>query len=212
MKTFTKHDFNPTACQREIAEFKVLLDSKSVLSESKDILPFFRARPNLCAFMGTYAPYIEKFDRIAYEYQIFGDFACDLVIGDSTRAWYCFVEFENASPTSIFEKKPPKTTPEWATRFEHGFSQIVDWFWKLEDMKLTIDLQSRFDANFIRYQGLLVIGRDDSGMELRDTHRKSWRVDKVVIDSRSIICITFDQLYRDLNDRMEMYLALAASI
>ena len=55
-----------------------------------------------------------------------GNFLSDLVVGDSVTQSYCFVEFEEAAPTSLFVSKPDISTPEWSPRFERGFSQIVD--------------------------------------------------------------------------------------
>lgn len=202
MKTFLKHTFDPNACLNEVTDLRSLLNAKAVLSERNDILPFFRARPNLSAFLGSYFPKLRSFDRLAYEYQLFGDLSCDLVVGDSTTGWYCFIEFENADEHSIFQTKRPKTTPEWSTRFEHGFSQIIDWFWKLEDFRHTADLQSRFERNLVRYYGMLVLGRDRD-LEYREKLRKEWRLEKVVIDSKQIYCVTFDELCDDLENKLK---------
>lgn len=207
MKSFLKLDFDPLVCQEELNDFKDLLARKPALSEAGDILPFFSNRKHLSAFVGSYFPYIERFDRVAFEYQLFGDFSCDLVVGDSSTGWYCFVEFENADNKSVFEKRKPKETPEWSRRFEHGFSQIVDWFWKLDDMKKTTDLESRFERNLIQYYGMLVVGRDEN-LEFRERDRKRWRLGKVLIDSKQIFCVTFDELYSDLNGRLQNYFAI----
>lgn len=211
MKSFLKFDFDPHACQNELGEFKNLLDSKPALSEANDILPFFSSHKHLSAFLGSYFTYIEKFDRLAFEYQLFGDFSCDLVVGDSDKGRYCFIEFENASHNSVFEKKRTKETPEWGTRFEHGFSQIVDWFWKLDDMKNTTDFQNRFERNLSQYFGMLVVGRD-THLEHREKDRKQWRLNKVLIDSRYIFCVTFDELYVDLNNRLQRYISIGKSL
>ena len=32
-----------------------------------------------------------------------------------------------------------------------------------------------------------------------------WRLNKVLVDSRKVICITFDQLARDMRDRLSLY-------
>ncbi|WP_313926667.1 hypothetical protein [Anabaena sp. FACHB-1237] len=36
--------------------------------------------------------------------------------------------------------------------------------------------------------------------------RLKWRLNKVLVDSRKIICITFDQLTRDIRDRISLYI------
>ena len=92
MKTLRNFKFDPRCCRKELDEFGALLHSKKVMDERKDILPFFRAREHLSAFMASYIPDIVEFDRLAFEYSLFGDFTCDLVVGDSKSAYYCFIE------------------------------------------------------------------------------------------------------------------------
>jgi hypothetical protein len=209
MKTFLTFDFSLKQCAEELQRFKALLDSQQNLREKEDILPLFNECKHLSAFLGSYSPYVGNFDRLAFEYELFGDFACDLVVGDSTTNRYCFIEFENANERSIFDKKKNKYAPEWGARFDHGFSQIIDWFWKLDDVKSTVDWKDRFgDKATVSYYAILVVGRDTS-LGYRETHRKQWRLDKVKIDSREILCLTFDQLYKDLNQRIQNYIYLA---
>jgi hypothetical protein len=69
-------------------------------------------------------PKINRFDLLATEFSLFGDYACDLVVGGSVNRDFCLVEFEDASPQSVFVKKKGKSTPEWSPRFDRGFSQI----------------------------------------------------------------------------------------
>jgi hypothetical protein len=203
MKTFIKWDFDPKLCRTELEEFKALLNRNSTLTETV-IRQFFRKRKHLSAFIGSYSSHIDSFDRLAFEYVLFGDFACDLVVGDSAKSGYCFVEFEDATPTSIFKPQGQKATLEWSPRFEHGFSQIVDWFWKLDDMKGTVDFQSQFGRDYINYNGMLILGRSDD-LDYKEQMRLRWRLDKVLIDSKQITCVTFDQLYTDLDIRLSRY-------
>jgi hypothetical protein len=60
------------------------------------------------------------------------------------------VEFEDAASKSIFVSKSGKNTPEWSSRFEKGFTQILDWFWKLDDLEKTDAFEDRFTARNIR--------------------------------------------------------------
>jgi hypothetical protein len=141
---------------------------------------------------------------VAYEYDLFGDFACDLVVGDSVTRTYGFIEFEDASPNSIFVQRGARVTPEWSPRFEHGYSQIVDWFCKLNDMEKTDEFDTRFGGRSIKYFGLLVIGRSET-FTPRESRRLAWRQDRTVVNSRHIRCVTFDQLAEDLTERMKIY-------
>jgi hypothetical protein len=191
-------------CFAELKEFEDLLLTKDELSESKDILPFFRSRLNLSAFIAYYAPSMITFDRIKHEFSFFGDFRADLVVGDATHHTYCFIEFEDAAKNSIFTTKRGKSTSEWSPRFEHGFSQIIDWFWKIDDLKNTDSARNIFGDSNIEIYGIIVIGRDKFLSE-PDRRRLKWRLNKVVVDSRKVICITFDQLAKDIRDRLSLY-------
>lgn len=197
MKTFDSINLDVDKCKVEIGDFKTLLDSKPHLKEREELLPHFRSNTNLSALIGTYVADIRNPDKIAYEYDLFGDFACDLVVGDSSSKTYLFVELEDAAPNSIFQK-PAKFTPEWSQRLEHGYSQIIDWFWKLEDQCRTSDFKHRFGSDNISYHGLLIVGRS-STLSDREGQRLKWRQDKTIVNSNRISIITFDQLYEDLN-------------
>jgi Domain of unknown function (DUF4263) len=182
----------------------------SVLEEQKHILPFFRQHRNIAALIGHLYSDCVRIDRIAYEFDIFGDHAADLVVGDASRRNYSFIEFEDAAPDSIFRREGKKDTLAWGPRFERGYSQIMDWFWKLDDLSRTDTLRHRFeDARTIRYHGLLVIGRTPH-LEPLERARLSWRRDRVVVDSKHIYCVTFDELRDDLRDKLRLF-GLAAA-
>ena len=113
-------------CRSQFVEFKTLLDSKTDLAEATDVLPFFKERRQLAVLLGAFNPRISWADRIAHEFDVFGNFACDLAVGEWATGSYCFIEFEDAQQNSVFEKQGKKATREWSRRFDHGFSQIVD--------------------------------------------------------------------------------------
>lgn len=204
MKEFDPLQFEIRKCRDELNEYHQLLNSRVELDEREHILPFFRERRHLSAFLASYVPNLSRFDRIAYEFDIFGDFTADLAIGDTRNKTYCLVEFEEGHPDSIFTKKPGKVTPEWSKRFDHGYGQVIDWFWKLEDVQRTDDFENRFGANSVNYHGLLVIGRT-AEMSLRERKRLKWRLDRTVVNSKFILCVTYDDLYEHLNDRLRTY-------
>ena len=68
MKTFDKHTFSVTECEKELQEFKALLSANSELDERKEILPFFRQRRHLSSFIATYVNDIINADRLAFEF------------------------------------------------------------------------------------------------------------------------------------------------
>jgi len=181
-----------------------LLKSSPELSERKDILPFFKNRIQLSAFIGTYDPDIGPASDLAFDFSFVGDFAADLALGCRAKNHYLAVEFEDGRTNSIFKKLVKKSTTEWSTRFDHGFSQLVDWFCALDDYKKTDKFKNQFGNGHITFSGLLVIGRN-AGVSDADRARLDWRTDKVLVDSHSIFCMTFDDLYEYLANRPKYY-------
>jgi hypothetical protein len=204
MKKLTKHSFDKKQCRIEWREFDALLKSKPTLDESKDILPFFKQRRDLSLLITWSFPHIKNADLFAHEYTINGDFRADLVVGDSSTNSYLLVEFENGSSDSVFKKKKGKATPDWASRFESAFSQLVDWLWKLDDMRSTQAFIDAFGMRQAKFQGLIVIGKDMQ-LDSEATSRLKWRIDKVVVDSNFVTCVSFDQLVEDLDFRLTNY-------
>lgn len=204
MKEFNSVNWDVEQCRQELEAFRALLASSPSLQEREHILPFFRQHRLLAAYLGSYHSRLAHHDLVAYEYDLFGDFACDLAVGDSRNHIFGFVEFEEAAGSSVFVKRAGKTTLEWAPRFVQGYCQIVDWFYKLDDMERTIEFENRFGATTIDYFGLLVIGRSHSLSE-RDQRRLHWWEEKILVNSCKIHCVTFDQLCLDLADRLEKF-------
>lgn len=204
MKTFEPLAFDPARCRKELGQLQNWLARRPVLDETKYILPFFRRRRHLAAFIASYSPNIIRFDRLAFEYPLFGDFTCDLAVGDSVKRAYCFIEFEDAGPNSLFVRRGKKSTREWSSRFDHGYSQIIDWFGKLEDMRKSDAFAARFGARSIRYAGILVVGRDQYLLP-GERERLEWRRNNVVVASQKIEAVTFDGLLQDLQGRLETF-------
>src|SRR4051812_41598714 len=94
-KVLEKFAFSPLACRVELRDFEQLLQ-RDELSEGQDILPFFETHSHLSSLIGMLNRSIGRIDLLAHEYDIFGDFRSDLVVGDSARFAYTLVEFEDA--------------------------------------------------------------------------------------------------------------------
>lgn len=203
LKDLRPVEFSPLACAQELQRFKRLLDGNKELSEGRQILPFFKRSRHLSALVGACNPYVGSFDCLAYEFDLFGDFACDLVVGDRTRQAFTLLEFEDATRKTLF-CKGTKFTHEWGRRYEHGFSQLVDWFWRIKDQQQTGAFKERFGSNDVRFTGMLVLGRN-SFIGERERRRLNWRSEKVLIDSNTITCMTFDDLYTFLRDKLTSF-------
>jgi hypothetical protein len=206
MTPFEPFVFSKRMAEQELEELKQLLDahSNSPLRERDHILPFFQSHRQLAALVGSYNLGTIRLDRIAFEFDLFGDYKADLVIGDSENHQYCFVEFEDAAATSVF-KQTPRATPDRSPRFEHGFSQIIDWILWLDNQRGTTAYTSRFGVSSIQFVALLVIGRDRFVEATPLRERLTWRSEQVIVASRKVNCVTYDRLYRDLSARSKIF-------
>ena len=208
MKTFETIIPDREQCKKELDEFRNLLkDPQKELSESGELLPFFHKSKQLTALLGTFHPGISITDMIAHEFDL-DDYYCDFVVGDRERGAFCFVEFEDATRTSVFTPGD-RFVPQWSSRFEHGFSQLVDWAFKLSDMEKSIDtFEKKFGTRITDFMSLLVIGRD-SFLEKPELNRLKWRCHKVVVNSQQVRCVTFDQLLHEMQYAVNTYPAAA---
>jgi hypothetical protein len=85
MTPFQNLAIDLSTCRAEVEELRGLLAGNKTLKEREQILPFFKQRRHLSAFIASYSPNIIRFDRLALDYQLFGDFTCDVAVGDSAR-------------------------------------------------------------------------------------------------------------------------------
>jgi Shedu protein SduA, C-terminal len=206
MTSFDSISFSSQRAEADLGQFKRLLDmhSRTPLRERERILPFFQSHRQVAALIGRYNFKLITSDQIAFEFDIFGDHKADLVVGDSRRNQYCFIEFEDGAETSVF-KKSGKATSEWSPRFDHGFNQIIDWIYWFDNQRGTAPYLSRFGVAPIQFVAVLVIGRDRFLEKPLDRERLVWRSEHVIVASRKVNCITYDQLYRDLSDWLKLF-------
>ena len=196
--------FDRAKFQQELQAFGDLLKSKADLSERDDIQPFFKKSKHLTAFMGTFALSIAVATEICFEYEFFGDFKADILLGSRQEKEFCVVEFEDGKQDSIFKKQKKRKNPEWSARFEHAFSQITDWFYNLEDFKNTQGFSATFGPGHTSFSGLLVMGRSASLDDAKKSRLK-WRTDTVSIGRHKVGCITFDDLHAGLRRKFDFY-------
>jgi len=207
MKRFVEVSPDADQFQLELRAFGSLLNSKANLLERKDIKPLFESSRQLAAALGTYIPGIDLTNLLAFEFALSGDFTADLVVGNRQLQNFCMVEFEDGTSDSIFAAQPNRSMREWGRRFEHGFSQLVDWFCKIDDIKNESGFRENFGHGHVRFHGLLVIGRSAS-LSDRDRRRLEWRSEHVVVNSHQIQCVTYDQVYADLIRRASQFTGL----
>lgn len=203
MPDFTHHTLDLSAARKQVVELKSLLDESDDLSEAT-FRDFFETRMDLRALVGSYDSSILFPDRLAWEYPIFGDFRADFAVGDWTRKAFTFVEYEDAGPNSLFVKQGDRPNREWSRRFDAGYSQIIDWFYKLQVMTNTPDMEARFGSRTIRYSGVLIAGRSKH-LQAGEKLRLEWRQSHVVVNSKHVRCVTYEQLLEDMTFCLDRY-------
>ena len=71
-------------------------------------------------------------------------------------------------------------------------------------MKGSVTFRDMFGDSDAHYQAMLIIGRDQEWAE-RELSRLRWRLNKVLVDSRPVICKTMDQLWSELQETLTWY-------
>lgn len=178
--------------------FKDLLDTAR-MDEQEHILPLFRQHAHLGALLSRVYFIDPAQSQLAMRLELnVGFFRADLVVADLHRNHYLLVEFEHGHHDSIFARGQ-RSTPEWSKTFEHGYSQIVDWFWWLARNEGSGEYHRLFLRETPTITGLLVIGRDLPTYEAELRERLAWRMEYSVINSRKIYVSTYDELFRALD-------------
>ncbi len=100
MSQLTSLKFDLKQFKVELQEFNTLLVTQTELSERAEILPFFKSRLHLSlgiSWLGNVLP-----ETYAHEFNLWGKFQSDLVVGSTSKRHFFFVEFEDATKDSIF--------------------------------------------------------------------------------------------------------------
>lgn len=192
MKTFDDFAFDPWQCRRELAELSLKTKAPEVFSEHGDILGWFQNHKHLSAFIGAYFPYLAHPDRLAFDYDLFGNYRCDIAIGDSDSGEFCFVALGGVGGK------------DWDGRFEQEFGQLLDWFWKLSKTRGTNESLRRFGPQYSGFQGILIAGLE-SQLDSEQKQRLNWRREHILADSKPIHCVTYDELHQHLDTKLRLY-------
>lgn len=198
--------FDKEACKADLVAFKQLLDKQDEYDE-KTLYNFFIEHPNLILLIGkmgfNYSPHFYQ-----NEFNFFNEFYADFAVSNKKKSSFIFIEFEDAKRDSIFKEfENLKTTRhEWSEKYEHGYSQIINWFYRLDDYSKDIKFKEHFGTDKLTYQGMLIIGRNKFIQQAGLRSRLDWRNEKVSVNQKQIFCCTYDDLYDDLKEKLEILL------
>jgi Domain of unknown function (DUF4263) len=207
--TLLPHRFDINECDKQLRELQDFLTTNQEIKEGGEngLQKFFSDRPNLILLLGYwhfglepafYKPEVNLFSN---------EFRADFVVADRQKKKFVFVEFEDATEDSIFKLKSKNsdsanTSYEWSSRYEHGLSQVIDWYYRMDDYERTNKFEEYFGHRQINYVGLLVIGRDKFIQQSGLMQRFRWRSSKTIINSKYLHCMTFDQLLEESMEKL----------
>lgn len=197
-------------CERNLDELNVLLSKNTDLDElgPNGLQEFFWSRPDLLILIGDCFGIAVGKGKVRFqkELSIYQEFRTDFAVASLDNKKILFIEFEDAKENSVFEIKTDGKTAvsyQWGTRFEHGFSQVVDWYYRLEDMIRTNKMTEHFGVSELDFKGILVVGRSTHINKTGNKNRFEWRKKKTVIDSKELKCLTFDNLKDEMVERFD---------
>jgi len=84
---------------------------------------------------------------------------CDTLSGSKHNGALIFIEFENASATSLFRRVAGRRVSRCGARFEAGLSQVTDWLFRLDCARNWSEMERDFGIRQRRPLGLVVADR-----------------------------------------------------
>ena len=197
-----KKNFNFSRKLLDLAanDLRLLLDihqpikERRELEEKEHLQIFFNNHPIVLCTLAHLVEMSElDVDEMQFEFDLWGNFRCDVGFGNSTTNTYCLIELEGAQKNSLFKNKP-KNYPKYSDRLECGYSQIIDWFFKIDEIKNTSGIKRRFAGEYPRVNAVLIIGRSHFLNTDLERNRFNWRRDNTLIGAKNVNCLTYDEL------------------
>lgn len=204
MINWNESNFNLKTCERDLEAFKNLLSDPIREFEEAELQKFFMDHPNLILLMGKFG---HNLNPCSYkdELNLFNEFFADFSVSNKKKNTYVFVELEHAKRNSIFNQVSNKGTTriEWSPVFEHGYSQIINWFYRLDDYSRTNKLEEEFGVKKFDYVGILIVGRKEF-IPIGHRGRLDWRNNHIQINLKPIYCYTYDDLCNELEEKFNI--------
>jgi len=190
------------ALRAELDGFGQLLRPGTPLGEAEHILPYVRESRHLAAAFGFANRALGAPDLLAVEKPLLGSFRCDVAVGSLAARQFTLVELEDARENSVFQAVRGREYPRWSGRFERGFSQLVDWAWRIDhERQPSATLEAAFGTVDPRIHYLLVIGRDH-WIAAAGRARLDWRHLHNGISGQRTTVWTYDDLFSFIDDRL----------
>lgn len=191
MSQFLKIALDFTRAEKELVEIKEFLDRNATFQEWQ-ITAELKKRPHVSCLIGSLIAGVPRPDVYKFEFQLLGVFRADLVVGSSREGRFVFVEFEGGEKTSLFDRGTIQMR-DWSHQMEHGFGQLVDWAWAIQDGNNTRILRNAFGCDIAAAASVLVCGRK-AYMDATEQSRFDWRTHNIRLGGMPSTCMTYDRL------------------
>lgn len=197
--------FDKTQCRQQLDELKNLFLNSPEIDETKGVdgglQNIFKKRPMLLALMGRL--FFSELATYWNQEVDVGDYRVDFVIANHDKSKVALIEFENAKENSLFVKKTSSKTSisyEWAPRFDHGYSQVIDWVYLNSQNHGEIEKCFK-DKKLDPINFALVIGWNKH-LQISDLQERfNFRRNETYVDKKNIYCNTFDALLEELEEK-----------
>ena len=193
---------NASALLTPIEDFRLFLNDNP-RGERAQFLPFFRNHEQLCAFLGTLYDEVSSGTHVKAEFPLWGDFVCDLIVGNVSDGAFVLIEFEDAATTSLFRPKANRRNNIWGQRAEQAVSQVTDWLFRIGSEGPSDQMLRDFESRRINMMGLIVVG-PSSEVNAYDRERLNWRSRNTIVGGSKVYIITYDDLLEWLDGRAEL--------
>jgi hypothetical protein len=177
----------------EIEEFRQFL-ATNPQGEREQFLPFFGRHEQLCAFLATLNDQVSFGTHVRAELSLWGDFVCDLVVGNLDDGAFVLIVFEDAGRNSLFRPKPKRKNSVWGQRVEQAVSQLSDWLFRLNSEGPSDQMERDFGVRRINVMGLIVVGRSIDVTQY-DRARLNWRSQNTIVGGSKLSIITYDDMW-----------------
>jgi hypothetical protein len=178
--------------KEELLEFRKFLQDNRTFSE-RAVVVQLKERKHLSCLIASMQAGVKRADVYKFEFQIQGAFRADLVVGNLRQKSFVFVEFEAGRDDSLFGPNGTNQMRDWSRQLEHGFGQLVDWAWAIQDAGHTTIFKNAFECDDLSAIYLLVCGRDSS-MNSIEKKRFFWRSKNITLTGKIATTLTYDDL------------------
>lgn len=204
MKNVIAHAFEPNVAKAHLSLLSQQFAAGAVTKERDQILPLFRANPDLVMAAATFFGFAPSL--YAHELDLAGDFSADFVVSDNRHdeSTTLLIECEGCLPSAAFRKRKYMKARAMGNKLFEGFGQVVDWLRCIDDLRRTNSLASTLalpQTDAINYHGLVLVGLNND-LTKDEIGRMSWLSSRLTVGQSRVQVMTYTTLFNRLAGRL----------